>query len=81
MESEVDSLATIIESGTQSGAVQKTEQRDASPRTYSFFNGFCLGVFSGLALFFLLILFRDHSILHSTVYTPKLESNIEFNKS
>lgn len=81
MESEVDGLAAIIESGTQSGAVQKTEQRDTSIGTYSFFIGFCLGIFSGLALFFFLILFRDHSILHSTVYTPKLESSIEFNNT
>ena len=81
MESEVDSLATFIESDTQLGVVQKTEQRDASPRTYSFFDGFCLGIFSGLALFFLLLLFRDHSILHSTVYTPTLESTIEFNNT
>ena len=81
MESEVDSLATFIESDTQLGVVQKTEQRDASPRTYSFFDGFCLGIFSGLALFFLLLLLRDDSILHSTVYTPTLESTIEFNNT
>ena len=81
MESEVDSLATFIESDTQLGVVQKTEQRDASARTYSFFDGFCLGIFSGLALFFLLLLFRDHSILHSTAYTPTLESTIEFNNT